>query len=65
LVALSLNANWISVPPLKSSVQFMYWPRTALLTNRLPMLAAIRRHEMTSQIRNFATNAKLFPGGNK
>ena len=30
-VALSLNAKMISVPPLKSIVQFMYSPRTRLV----------------------------------
>ena len=64
-VGLSLNAKMISVPPLKSIVQFMYSPRDALLTNKEPMATAMSRIEMTSQALNFATNAKLLPGGSR
>jgi len=56
----------ISVPPLKSIVQFMYSPRTDLLTNNEPIRVwPMSRIEMTSQILNFATNAKLLPGGRR
>ena len=64
-VVLSLNAKMIWVPPLKSIVQFMYSPRTDLLMNNEPMAAAIKRMEMINQALNFATNAKLLPGGSK
>jgi hypothetical protein len=43
----------------------MYSPRTDLLTNNEPIAATMRRIETMIQILNFATNAKLFPGGSR
>src|SRR3569623_589994 len=62
---LSRKETMISVPPLKSVVQFMYSPCRALLMNKVATDALMRSTEMISQIRNFATNAKLFPGGSR
>jgi hypothetical protein len=36
-----------------------------LFKNKTPMLAHMSRIDRMIQIRNFATNAKLFPGGRR